>query len=270
MTRIPRHVAALLAPVIGAAVASVVAAGPAAAATTPARLRAGSALHAGDSLRSPNGAYTATVTAGGRFVLRHGGHVLWARHIGAHPRVGLRRGGNLVFMSGRRMVWSTRTARAGALVLGNRGVLALRSPGGVVWSNQVGNGCLGGAPGKRVVVDLGHQFARLCQGGVQVLTTPITSGATALGDGTPTGTWRVQAKQRDTYLYPAAGGVYYVHFWIPYDGAYGMHDSPWQHFAYGSSRYRTHGSHGCVHFPYAAINWMYRWIRVGTLVHIRS
>ena len=28
------------------------------------------------------------------------------------------------------------------------------------------------------------------------------------------------------------------------------------------------GSHGCVHFPGAAIAWMYGWIRVGTLVHI--
>jgi lipoprotein-anchoring transpeptidase ErfK/SrfK len=270
MTRTPRYVATLLALVTGAAVASVVATSPASAATVPTKLQVGSALYAGDSLRSPNGAYTATVTRGGRFVVRHRGHALWSRHIGAHPRVGLRRGGNLVFMSGRRMVWSTNTARAGALVLGNHGVLALRSPGGVVWSDQVGNACRGGAPGKRVVVDLSFQFARLCNGGTQVLTTAITSGATDLGNGTPTGTWRVQGMQRDTYLYPAAGGVYYVHFWIPYDGAYGMHDSPWQHFAYGSSRYRTQGSHGCVHFPYAAIAWMYRWIRVGTLVRIRS
>lgn len=262
--------AALLALVTGAATASVVVASPVAAATTPRTLRVGSALYAGDSLRSPNGAYTATVTRGGRFVLRHRQHVLWSRHIGAHPRVGLRRGGNLVLMSGRHMVWSTRTGTAGALVLGNHGVLALRSPGGVVWSTKVGNGCRGGLPGKRVVVDLSSQFARLCEGGTQVLTTPITSGATDLGDGTPTGTWRVRSKQRDTHLYPAAGGVYYVHFWIPYDGAYGMHDSPWQHFPYGSSRYRTDGSHGCVHFPYAAIAWMYRWIRVGTLVRIRS
>lgn len=263
-----RCVAAVLALVAGAAVSSAVAAAPAVAAV-PTVLRTGSALHEGNSLRSPNRAYTATVTSSGRFVVRHHGRAVWSRHIGADARVGLRRGGNLVFMSGRHMVWSTRTAAAGALVLGNHGVLALRSPGGVVWSDRIGNACRGAA-GKRVVVDLGAQFARLCSGATQVLTTPITSGATDLGDGTPTGTWRVQSKQRDTYLYPAAGGVYYVHFWIPYDGAYGMHDSPWQRFPYGSSRYRTDGSHGCVHFPAAAIAWMYRWIRVGTVVHIRA
>lgn len=103
-----------------------------------------------------------------------------------------------------------------------------------------------------------------------MLTTRITSGATALGDGTPTGTWRLQAKQRDTYLYPAAGGKYYVHYWMPYDGAYGMHDSSWQKFAYGSSEYRTQGSHGCVHLPRAAIAFMFGWAPIGTTVTIHA
>jgi lipoprotein-anchoring transpeptidase ErfK/SrfK len=110
----------------------------------------------------------------------------------------------------------------------------------------------------------------LCNADNQLLTTRITSGATALGDGTPTGTWHLQGKQRDTYLYPAAGGAYYVHYWMPYDGAYGMHDSPWQTFPYGSQKYRTEGSHGCVHFPRAAIAWMFRWARIGTTVQIRA
>jgi hypothetical protein len=231
-------------------------------------LRPGEVLHAGDALSSPDGAYTATLSRAGRLVLRHGTHAIWSStHTGPRARLVLRRG-NLVLLSGRRVVWSSRTAAATALVLGDNGVLALRSPGGTVWSNRVRNGCHAVNPGKRVVIDLGDQFARLCNGGRQVLTTPITSGATALGDGTPTGTWRVQSKQRDRYLYPASGGAYYVHYWIPYDGVYGMHDSSWQHFPYGSARYRTAGSHGCVHFPLAAIRWMYGWLRVGTLVRI--
>jgi lipoprotein-anchoring transpeptidase ErfK/SrfK len=49
-----------------------------------------------------------------------------------------------------------------------------------------------------------------------------------------------------------------------------MHDSSWQHFPYGSPRYRTRGSHGCVHFPIAAITWMYRWIGIGTVVQVRA
>jgi lipoprotein-anchoring transpeptidase ErfK/SrfK len=139
-----------------------------------------------------------------------------------------------------------------------------------VWTDRIRNRCSGRNPDKRVLIDISTQFARLCRGDVQVLTTPITSGASAYGNGTPTGTWRVQAKQRERYLYPAAGGAYYVHYWIPYDGDYGMHDSSWQHFPYGSRQYRTRGSHGCVHFPLTAIRWMYGWLRVGTLVRIQT
>jgi hypothetical protein len=212
------------------------------------------------------------VRQGGHVVLSRGSRVLWSTPgTGAHPRLVLRPHGDLVVMSGRRILWSSRTAGSGArrLVLGNSGELALRSPGGTVWSTRVGNACPAGGRGQRVTIDLSRQFAWLCAGSRQVLTTAITSGASALGNATPTGTWAVQAKQRERYLYPAAGGAYYVHYWIPYDGAYGMHDSSWQDFPYGSPLYRTRGSHGCVHFPLAAIRWMYGWLRVGTAVRIQ-
>jgi hypothetical protein len=244
---------------------------PTAAAAAPARsvLRAGSVLGPGQVLRSPDGAYRAVLGPRGHFVLRHGSRVVWAtRPTARNPRLRLRPSGNLAITSGRRTIWSTRTRHGVTLVLRNSGALVLRSPGGTVWSNRIPNRCSAAVPGKRVLVDISAQFARLCHGGVQVLTTPITSGASAYGDGTPTGTWRVQSKQRERYLYPAAGGAYYVHYWIPYDGAYGMHDSSWQDFPYGSQQYRTRGSHGCVHFPLAAIRWMYPWLRVGTLVRI--
>jgi hypothetical protein len=234
-------------------------------------LRAGAALTSGQSLRSPDGRYTATLGPRGHLTLWHGRRIVWTtKPTGSHPRLELRRSGNLVITSGRRTVWESRTRAARALVLRDNGILALQSSGGTVWSNRARNGCPLGAVGQRVLIDLSVQFARLCDGGRQVLATPITSGASAYGDGTPTGTWRVQDKQRDRYLYPAAGGAYYVHFWIPYDGAYGMHDSSWQHFPYGSQKYRTRGSHGCVHFPFAAIRAMYDWIRVGSLVRIQS
>ena len=121
-----------------------------------------------------------------------------------------------------------------------------------------------------MLVDLGDQFARLCRGRTQVLTTPITSGATARGDGTPTGTWRVQAKQRDSYLYPASGGAYHVHYWIPYDGAYGMHDSSWQHFPYGSPALPNAGFARLRALPARGDPWMYHWLGVGTVVQVRA
>jgi lipoprotein-anchoring transpeptidase ErfK/SrfK len=108
----------------------------------------------------------------------------------------------------------------------------------------------------------------MCQRAAQVLTTRVTSGATALGDATPTGTWRIYAKERNVTLHPAAGGAYPVRYWMPYSGAYGFHDAPWQKFAYGSSLYRTQGSHGCVHLPGATMAWFYKWAPVGTKVTI--
>lgn len=266
----------LLSAVLAIATACVLIAvpAPASASVAPNALRAGSALPTGAYLRSTNGAYTAQVTAWGRLVLRHGSRIVWASPSrGPSARLVLRPYGNLVLISGSHILWQTNTAmsRATALVLSDSGFLQLVSSGGVAWGYRIGNACGAGAQlGKRVIVTLSRQFARLCDHAQQMLATSITSGASAYGDGTPTGLWRLQSKQRDRYLYPASGGAYYVHFWMPYDGAYGMHDSPWQHFPYGSPKYRTAGSHGCVHFPYAAIAWMYAWAPIGTLVHIQN
>lgn len=69
-------------------------------------------------------------------------------------------------------------------------------------------------------------------------------------------------------LYPSTGGSYPVRYWVPYHGAYGIHDSSWQTFPYGSQRYRTDGSHGCTHVPLATMAWFYSWVRVGTPVDI--
>ena len=43
-------------------------------------------------------------------------------------------------------------------------------------------------------------------------------------------------------------------YWIPFDAPlFGFHDSSWQKMPYGSQKYRTKGSHGCIHMPLAAI-----------------
>jgi hypothetical protein len=271
-------IAALATGLASAAAAAVLLAAPAAAAPPANTLAVGSALSGPARLQSANGRYGAQLRKDGTFVVvRHtarGAHPLWRTPAaGRGARVTLRGSGNLALTAAGRLVWSSGTAGSGAsrLVLGNDGVLALRNQGGTVWSTTTGNACRREhRSGKRVVVDLSRQSARLCSGKNQVLTTPITSGATALGAGTPKGTWHLQAKVRNTTLFPAAGGAYPVDFWMPYNGAYGMHDSSWQTFPYGSPKYRTQGSHGCVHFPHAAIAWMFRWAPIGTTVQIRS
>ena len=238
-------------------------------------LHVGQALSVGDALRSPNGHFTAKVQRNGQLVVRRGQHVLWhTRPTGRHARLVLHHGGNLALFSRHRVLWTTDTARSGArkVVLGNDGLLAVRSPGGTAWTSRSGNAC-GHAPGsgKRVVVDIGHQVAKLCDNGQQVLTTLVTTGMSAYGYGTPTGTWYLEGKYRDTWLYPASGGSYHVAFWMPYDGnVYGMHDANWQRIPFGSPKYRTRGSHGCVHFQRRAIAWMFRWAPIGMRVTIHG
>ena len=39
---------------------------------------------------------------------------------------------------------------------------------------------------------------------------------------------------------------------------------------YGSPKYRTKGSHGCVHMPLPAMRFLYTWAEVGTTVRIKS
>jgi hypothetical protein len=238
-------------------------------------LRLGHTMSVGDELRSPNGRFSAKLQRNGQLVLRRGQHVVWHTHpTGRHARLRLRHGGNLVLSTRHRVLWASNTARSGArkLVLGNDGLLAVRTPGGTAWTDRSGNACghIAGS-GKRVVVDIGHQVAKLCDNAQQVLTTLVTTGMSAYGYGTPTGTWHLEGKYRDTWLYPAAGGAYHVAFWMPYDGnVYGMHDANWQRIPFGSPEYRTRGSHGCVHFPRRAISWMFRWAPIGMTVTIHG
>jgi hypothetical protein len=240
----------------------------------PRVLHTGGQLHAGQRLVSANGRYSASVSPGGRLAVRRAdGRIVWAtRQTGSGAVLVLRRTGQLVLRVGRDVRWRTGTAGSGdrdVLTLRDNGVLALTNGRLLVWSSRVPNRC----PllrGRTVVVDIGAQRARMCSGGQQLRTTLVTTGASALGYATPTGTWRVYDKVRDTTLYPAAGGAYPVKYWMPYDGPYGMHDSPWQRFPYGSQLYRTRGSHGCVHLPGRAMAWLFNWAPVGTRVRVHG
>jgi lipoprotein-anchoring transpeptidase ErfK/SrfK len=122
---------------------------------------------------------------------------------------------------------------------------------------------------KLVVVSITAQRAWMCQGQAQLLTTLVTTGAANVGNGTPTGTWQIQAKQRDRYLI-GPGYKDFVHYWMPFDGDFGFHDAPWQTMPYGSAGYRDNGSHGCVHLPAKAMAWFFTWAQVGTTVTITA
>jgi hypothetical protein len=137
--------------------------------------------------------------------------------------------------------------------------------------------CAGTPSGVRhIYVNISKQHLWACTGPVLLVGTAVTTGASALTnvhDATPTGTWRVYSKVRNTVLVGRdANGSWRdsVAYWMPFYRGYGFHDSPWQTFAYGSALYKTKGSHGCVHVPIAALRVIYNWAPVGTLVTIRS
>jgi hypothetical protein len=262
-------VATLSAALLGSGIpAAVAAAAPAAPVTG---LAAGRSLTSA-GMRSPDSRYLLTVRSDGRLtVTGHGRTRRLTTQQAADAVLTLTRAGNLVLRSRGRTVWETNTrGAAGArLSLTDAGVLVLSAKGGVAWTDVLGNGCAHSRGAHHVTVDLSRQQARLCAHHQQVLVTPVTTGASSKGDATPTGSWKVYAKVRDTVLHPADGGAYHVRYWMPYDGAYGMHDSPWQRFAYGSPLYRTRGSHGCVHFPGTAMKRLFAWAPVGTRVTVR-
>lgn len=132
------------------------------------------------------------------------------------------------------------------------------------------NPCAQNTSGKLVKVNLHRQRMYLCTATTLSFTSPVTSGMRGQYTETPTGRFRIQGVTRDTTLTLINGTTYAVKYWIPFDGPlFGFHDSSWQTFPYGSPRYRTDGSHGCVHLPLAAIRHLARWATVGTPVVIR-
>jgi lipoprotein-anchoring transpeptidase ErfK/SrfK len=120
-----------------------------------------------------------------------------------------------------------------------------------------------------IVVSIHLQHLWACSGPNVIYTSAVTTGAKALGDATPTGTWQIYGKQTDRWL-SGPGYSYYVHFWMPFYGAYGFHDAPWQTMAFGSNGYPKAGSHGCVHVPKAMMATLYSWAPIGATVHVTA
>ncbi len=87
---------------------------------------------------------------------------------------------------------------------------------------------------------------------------------------TPTGNFNIYAIQRATHLVGADYNVY-VEYWIPFYGAYGIHDARWQNESdfTNNKQYLVTGSHGCVNIPKSQMPIAAQYLRVGTPVTIR-
>ncbi|TAM82326.1 MAG: murein L,D-transpeptidase [Jatrophihabitans sp.] len=131
--------------------------------------------------------------------------------------------------------------------------------------------CAASTVNQLVLVSIASQHAWYCQGTRAVYDTPVTTGMDTAATRTPVGHFVIQAKDTGVTLHPNGGGAYAVRYWIPFDApAYGFHDASWQSFPFGGPQYRTAGSHGCVHLPLVAIEYLYRWAQIGASVDISA
>ena len=120
--------------------------------------------------------------------------------------------------------------------------------------------------GTYVELDLDAQHLWYYKNGERLVSTDIVSGKVAEGWLTPNGVFSLYDKETDTRL---EGEDYWalVSYWMPFYGAYGLHDGTW-HSTFGGTVYYYDGSHGCVNMPLGAASTVYNNITIGTKVII--
>ena len=122
-----------------------------------------------------------------------------------------------------------------------------------------------------VEVDLTNQYMYLFVNGSVVTSSPIVTGKPSEGSATPQGVYSIRyCKQNAVLRGPKKpDGTYEwespVDFWMPFNGAIGLHDATWQS-SFGGNRYLTHGSHGCVNLPYNIAKTVFNNVSAGTPV----
>jgi lipoprotein-anchoring transpeptidase ErfK/SrfK len=122
--------------------------------------------------------------------------------------------------------------------------------------------------GKRIVVSISQQHLWAYDGATQVYDSAVVTGASAIGDATPIGTWHIYSKVVNTYL---RGPTWddFVQYWMPFWGPYGLHDASWRDPSqFGTPSYPYVGSHGCINLPTATAAWIYNWAPIGTAVTV--
>lgn len=103
-------------------------------------------------------------------------------------------------------------------------------------------------------VDLTNQHMWFIQNGQVVMDAPVVTGNPNKGNATPQGTYTLTYKTRNATLRGERrpdGSYSYetpVAYWMPFNGGIGFHDATWQS-SFGGTRYKSHGSHGCVNMP---------------------
>ncbi len=189
--------------------------------------------------------------------------------VGTHPAVHLR-GTGTKHRAGRSAgTTPTSTAPTSTAPTSTAPTSTAPQPAGTAAALALAGGCAGQTQPKLLMVDISRQVMWACHRDTEVFATRVTTGAAALGEATPVGTWRIYAKETNTHLI-GPGWDDFVHYWMPFWGAYGFHDATWQTFPFGSARYVEDGSHGCVHVPLSVMKRLFTWAAVGTEVHVEA
>lgn len=99
-----------------------------------------------------------------------------------------------------------------------------------------------------VEINLTKQHLWFYKNGSLIVEGDIVSGNVSDNCSTPTGTYRLNYKQKNATL-KGQGYNSPVNFWMPFNGGVGIHDASWR-YIFGGQIYKTNGSHGCVNAPY--------------------
>lgn len=99
-----------------------------------------------------------------------------------------------------------------------------------------------------VEINLAKQHLWFYKNGSILVEGDIVSGNVSNNSATPSGTYRLNYKQKDATL-KGQGYSSPVNFWMPFNGGVGIHDASWR-YVFGGQIYKTNGSHGCVNAPY--------------------
>ena len=115
-----------------------------------------------------------------------------------------------------------------------------------------------------IEVDMSQQTMYYYKDGELKLSTPVVTGNTGKGNGTPQRVFYVYYKQRNRTL---IGEDYRtpVSYWMAVYGNIGIHDATWRG-KFGGSIYKTNGSHGCINTPMKAVSQLYEMVEEGTPV----
>lgn len=122
-----------------------------------------------------------------------------------------------------------------------------------------------GYSGTYVEVNLSTQKLIYIKNGVLLVACDVVTGKPSTS--TPTGSFRILYKQRDTVLV-GPGYASPVKYWMPFTNTgVGLHDASWQPW-FGGNRYTYAGSHGCVNMPEWAARDLFNVISAGDTVWV--